>query len=61
MYNINHDFRDTHATISLDAYRHNLRYFKEKVYPTRIMPVIKADGYGHGAVELAKIAESENV
>jgi alanine racemase len=61
MYSIDNDFRDTHAIISLDAYRQNLRYFKEKVYPTKIMAVIKADGYGHGAVELAKAAESENV
>ncbi|MFP4461061.1 MAG: alanine racemase [Thermotogota bacterium] len=61
MYTIDHDFRDTHALISLKAYKHNLRYFKEKVQPTKIMPVIKADGYGHGAVELAKVAESEQV
>src|SRR6056297_1000813 len=61
MYRIDQNFRDTQAIISLAAYRHNLRYFKEKVYPTKIMPVIKADGYGHGAVELAKVSESENV
>jgi len=61
MDNTNNDFRDTHAIISLDAYRHNLRYFTEKAHPTKIMPVIKADGYGHGAVELARVAESENV
>src|SRR6056297_2075305 len=61
VFTTNNDFRDTHAVISLEAYRHNLRYFKNKVSPTKIMPVIKADGYGHGAVELAKIAEAEDV
>lgn len=61
MFYTTEDYRDTHACISLKAYRNNLRYFKEKAYPTKIMPVIKADGYGHGAVELAKVAESEKV
>ena len=59
MYRIDNDFRDTHALINLEAYRQNLRYFQKKVSPTKIMPVIKADGYGHGALELARIAESE--
>ena len=61
MFTTNNDFRDTHALISLKAYKHNLQYFKNKVSPTKIIPVIKADGYGHGAVELAKVAEAENV
>ncbi|HPF17709.1 MAG TPA: alanine racemase [Thermotogota bacterium] len=61
MYHTDDDYRDTHAIISLKAYRNNLRFFKEKAYPAKIMPVIKADGYGHGAVELARVAESEKV
>ncbi len=61
MCKINHDFRDTYASISLHAYRHNLRFLKERVHPTKIMPVIKADAYGHGALELARVAESEKV
>ncbi len=52
--------RHTRANISLTAYRRNLRYFAEKCEPSLIAPVIKADGYGHGAIPLAKVAESLN-
>jgi len=35
----------------------NLKYFQEKCYPAKVMPVVKADAYGHGAVMLSKAAE----
>jgi alanine racemase len=34
-----------------------LKYFQEKCYPAKVMPVVKADAYGHGAVMLSKAAE----
>ena len=48
----------TWAEISLDAITHNFQEIKRKVGDsTKLCCVIKADGYGHGAVELANIYE----
>ena len=46
----------TWAEISLDAVTHNFKEIKSKISgKSKICCVIKADGYGHGAVELAHI------
>ena len=48
----------TWAEVSLDAIKHNFNEIKNKVGGrAKICCVIKADGYGHGAVELSKIYE----
>ncbi len=47
----------TWAEISLDAVTHNFREIKNKIGGAKICCVVKADGYGHGAVELAHIYE----
>ena len=48
----------TWAEISLDAIIHNFKEIKNKIGDnSKICCVIKADGYGHGAVELAHIYE----
>ena len=48
----------TWAEISLDAIMHNFNVIKEKIGGrAKICCVIKADGYGHGAVELGHIYE----
>lgn len=51
-------YRDTWAEISLDAIGHNVETFKANLKgdPCRLMAVVKADGYGHGAIEVAKTA-----
>lgn len=50
--------RRTWAEISLDAITHNFKEIKRKTGDgVKICCVIKADGYGHGAVELAHIYE----
>lgn len=41
--------------VDLAAIRHNVRVIKEYV-GTRYMAVVKADGYGHGMVEVARAA-----
>jgi alanine racemase len=47
--------RPTWAEIDLGAIAHNIRVIKEHVGPkTKVMAVVKADGYGHGAVPVAK-------
>ncbi len=46
------------ANINLDAIYDNVRNAKQLLRPeTKLMAVIKADGYGHGAVEIAKTVD----
>jgi alanine racemase len=43
------------VAIDLDAIAHNVRTLKARTRPgTLFMAVVKADGYGHGAVEVAR-------
>ena len=44
----------TYAEINLDNLAHNIECVREKVAPSAVVPVIKADAYGHGAVPVAK-------
>lgn len=49
--------RSTRAVIDLDAIAGNMRAFRDGVSPaTRIMAVVKANGYGHGATMIARTA-----
>lgn len=41
------------AVINLDAIYHNIKKIKEKICTGKIICIIKADGYGHGAIPLA--------
>ncbi|BCW42669.1 alanine racemase (plasmid) [Arthrobacter sp. StoSoilB3] len=51
-----HDKFDRQALIDLDAIRHNVRHFVEICGSTRVMAVVKADAYGHGALPVAHAA-----
>lgn len=42
------------ATIDLSAVRHNLRRVRDFAPGSKVMAAIKADGYGHGAVPVAR-------
>lgn len=43
------------VTIDLDALAHNAQQLKKSLLPqTELMAVVKADGYGHGAVTVAR-------
>jgi alanine racemase len=44
------------ARISLDAVRHNTRLLRGRAGSAEVMAVVKADGYGHGAVPVARAA-----
>lgn len=47
-----------YATVDLDAIRFNMDSMKANIAPeTKIVGVIKTDGYGHGAVPIAKELE----
>ncbi|WP_026326894.1 alanine racemase [Paenibacillus ginsengihumi] len=50
-------YRPTRVEISLDALRHNLEAFR-RVLPSDVsmMAVVKADAYGHGAMEVCREA-----
>lgn len=51
------DIRVT-AYISMDAIAHNFQAMKDNLKPgTKMIAVIKADGYGHGAVPIARMIE----
>jgi len=50
------DVRPTYVQINMDNLVHNFNEIKRNINPdTMIMPVIKANGYGHGSVELGKL------
>lgn len=44
------------ALVDLDAIAHNVRVLREHAGPAQVMAVVKADGYGHGAVQVARAA-----
>ena len=45
--------------ISRSALRHNFRVCRQKAGQAWIMPMVKADGYGHGMVECARLFAGE--
>nr|AGO87852.1 hypothetical protein [uncultured bacterium 4050020-J15] len=54
--------RATFAEINLDSFRHNLHSIKSLIGPNvGTMAIIKADAYGHGAVQCARTAIKEQV
>lgn len=51
--------RPTWAEIDLGAFRHNFREIKRKLRKgISLLPVVKADGYGHGMEEIARASLS---
>ncbi|MDR3316063.1 MAG: alanine racemase [Coriobacteriales bacterium] len=51
------DRRGAWLEIDCEAIRFNLKKFRKHLGPDpRIMAVVKADGYGHGAIEVARVA-----
>ena len=51
-------FRDVYAEINLDAIKNNLTKIRRHIQPTaKLCVVVKANAYGHGAIQVSKIAE----
>ena len=50
--------RPTTATIHTDALRHNLGQVRARAPASRVMAVVKADGYGHGLERVARAVDS---
>ena len=51
-------FQRVCAYVDLDALAYNVEQMKKNVAPeTKIVGVIKTDGYGHGAIQMARVLE----
>ena len=49
--------RDVYAEIDLNAIRHNLKEIRRHINPaSKLCVVVKANAYGHGAIEVSKVA-----
>ena len=44
----------TCAEINLDNLAHNIHAIQQRVFPSKVMPVVKADAYGHGVIPVTK-------
>lgn len=54
--------RPAYVEIDLDIIKHNINEIKKLIDKnTKLGAVVKANAYGHGAVEIAKILEEENI
>lgn len=52
----------TWVEINLDVFKNNIKIIRKHIGDSvKLLAVIKADAYGHGAVELAKICEENEV
>lgn len=49
------------ATVDLAAIRHNLKVVRKTAPRSKVMAAVKADAYGHGAVEVARALEAGQV
>lgn len=54
-------FRHTYAEVNLDHLEHNIKSLQKMVGDSFFCPMVKANAYGHGAVEVSKKMESLNV
>ena len=49
--------RDVYAEINLNAIRHNFTEIRRRINPnSKFCAVVKANAYGHGAIEVSKVA-----
>lgn len=55
------DYQRVYAEIDLDVIEENLEQMKKNLHPeTKIMAVIKMDGYGHGSIPIAHMMEKKD-
>jgi alanine racemase len=50
--------RPTLVEVDLDRLAENFRAIRRRVAPAKVMPILKANAYGHGLVEVARLMES---
>ena len=51
------ELRPTYLEVDLECLAHNYRVLSEHVHPARVMPILKANAYGHGLCATAKKLE----
>ena len=51
-------YDNTYVTIDLDVLEENFRAIREKA-GVPVMAVIKADAYGHGAIQVARLLQAD--
>ena len=51
------ELRPTYVEVDRDALAENYRAIAAHVAPARVMPILKANAYGHGLVEVGRVAE----
>jgi alanine racemase len=51
------EYKNITGTIHTNAFKHNINYLKKKA-KTDIMPVLKANAYGHGIIEISRICRN---
>ncbi len=54
---LDYPIRETRAYVDLDAFEHNLNLAAARVPGASVMPAVKADAYGHGAIAIASLCE----
>ncbi len=47
--------RPTQVIVNLDALANNFRAIRDQVAPAKMMPILKANAYGHGLVPVARL------
>lgn len=52
--------RSTIAEISITNLKNNLKQIRKFAGNSKVIPVVKADAYGHGIIEISKILRQEN-
>jgi alanine racemase len=50
--------RPTHVEVDLTRLADNYGAIRESVAPAKVMPILKANAYGHGLVQVARLMES---
>lgn len=55
------DLSPTRVDVDLGAIRHNVRLLRQIADPARLLAVVKADAYGHGAVPVTRALVEEGV
>lgn len=58
---LDHLLRPTRAEVSADALAYNVRALRRLAGSAGILAVLKANAYGHGAVQVARVLEAEGV
>ncbi len=53
------NIRPTRVEISASALRHNLELLRRQAAPAQLLPVVKADAYGHGLLPVASVLSQE--